>query len=78
MTTRAMPTAASRDLLDARREVQDVGHRFCVLAAARGEDRDQPELADVHVHQFLEVIDLVRELRLGEEDGGVREVHHQL
>ncbi len=66
------------DLVDRVRDPQDALDRLGVLGAPGREDRQRAQAPEVAAHALLEVLDLVGEVLLVEEQGGVCEVDEQL
>jgi hypothetical protein len=76
VTIRATSTAAHP--LDGRHDPEDAGHLVGVAGRPAGQDADGPHLVDQRGEPFLELVDLLGHGRVGEEQGGVTEIDHQL
>ena len=66
------------DLLDGAGDLENARHVLGILGTSGREDRNLPEVAQVVEHPLFETPDLFGEFLVGEEDGRVGEVDHQL
>jgi hypothetical protein len=66
------------DLLNRRRDLEYARHVFRIFGASCREDRELAKISKVDEHPIFETSDLFGKIRVGKEDGRVREIDHEL